>query len=33
VLRRFTAEKVEFAFPTRTIVVRGSAPDAVAAGA
>ena len=33
VLRRFTAEKVEFAFPTRTIVVRGSAPDAVVAGA
>ena len=33
VLRRFTAEKVEFAFPTRTIVVRGSAPDAVAARA
>jgi small-conductance mechanosensitive channel len=33
VLRRFTAEKVEFAFPTRTIVVRGYAPDAVAAGA
>jgi len=33
VLRRFAAEKVEFAFPTRTIVVRGPAPEAVAARA
>jgi len=32
VLRRFAAEKVEFAFPTRTIVIRGAA-DAVGAGA
>ena len=32
VLRRFAAEKVEFAFPTRTIVVRGAA-DAVGARA
>ncbi len=30
VLRRFTAEKIEFAFPTRTIVVRGAAPEPVA---
>jgi small-conductance mechanosensitive channel len=31
VLRRFAEEKISFAFPTRTIMVRGSAPDAVAA--
>jgi small-conductance mechanosensitive channel len=30
VLRRFTEEKISFAFPTRTIMVRGSAPDTVA---
>ena len=29
--RRFTAEKIEFAFPTRTIMVRGGPPEAVSA--
>ena len=33
VLRRFAVEKIEFAFPTRTIVVRGGAPAAVPAPA
>jgi small-conductance mechanosensitive channel len=33
VLRRFAREKIEFAFPTRTIVVRGAAPEAVPARA
>jgi len=31
VLRRFATEKIDFAFPTRTIVVRGAAPGVVAA--
>ena len=31
VLRRFSAEKIDFAFPTRTIVVRGAAPAGPAA--
>ena len=29
VLRKFTAEKIDFAFPTRTIVVRGGGPATV----
>jgi len=33
VLRRFATEKIDFAFPTRTIVVRGAAPGVVAAPA
>jgi len=33
VLRRFSAEKIDFAFPTRTIVVRGGAAAAVPAPA
>jgi len=33
VLRRFAAEKIGFAFPTRTIVVRGAAPAVVPAPA
>ena len=33
VLRRFSAEGIEFAFPTRTIVVRGGAPGVVPAPA
>ena len=33
VLRRFSAEKIEFAFPTRTIVVRGAVPAVVPAPA
>jgi small-conductance mechanosensitive channel len=33
VLRRFATEKIEFAFPTRTIVVRGAAPEPVPARA
>ena len=31
IFRRFTKEKIEFAFPTRTIVVRGAAPEAAGA--
>jgi len=33
VLRRFSAERIDFAFPTRTIVVRGGAPGVVPAPA
>ena len=33
VLRRFATEKIDFAFPTRTIVIRGAAPGVVAAPA
>ena len=33
VLRRFSAEKIDFAFPTRTIVVHGGVPPAVPAPA
>ena len=31
IFRRFTAEKISFAFPTRTIVVRGPAPETIGA--
>ena len=31
IFRRFTAEKISFAFPTRTIVVRGPAPETLGA--
>jgi len=33
VLRRFSAERIDFAFPTRTIVIRGGAPGVVPAPA